>query len=75
VARPRLLAALLLLAACTGTKARLLRAACEAGDANACDLVAARLLLGEDGPRDETGAASFSARARDLRLQACAVAP
>jgi biopolymer transport protein ExbD len=62
---------LLVLAACQ-SKARIFRAGCDADDADACEVVAARLLLGEDGPHDEAGAAVYGKRAHDLRLKACA---
>lgn len=49
-----------------------LRAACDAGSADACAVVAARLMIGTDGKPDEAEAAKFFKREMELRAKACA---
>lgn len=61
----------LALIACT-SKRPALDAACAAGSADACEIVAARLLVGTDGPPDEVQAAVYGKRAFDMRMKACA---
>lgn len=45
--------------------------ACEGGDADACELMAARHFLGEGVPRDESLGAMLTGRAAQLRYTAC----
>jgi biopolymer transport protein ExbD len=61
----------LALAGCR-SKSPTFRAACAVGSADACEILSARLLLGEDGPPDEAEAATFGKRAYEIRLKACA---
>ncbi|MFT3766466.1 MAG: biopolymer transporter ExbD [Minicystis sp.] len=49
-----------------------LRAACEAGSADACSIVAARLMAGTEGKPDEEEATKFWKREVELRSKACA---
>src|SRR5687767_3068127 len=57
--------------ACSSSRAAILGAACDGGDANACEVLAAMHLLGEGAPKDEAKAAGFSRRAMTLRSKAC----
>lgn len=50
----------------------MLRAACSAGQADACAVIAARLLLGTEGQANEAQAATFFKRELQLRTAACA---
>jgi biopolymer transport protein ExbD len=67
------LAPLLALSALIGCspKAAAALAACEGGDADACEIVAARYFLGEGVPRDENMGGLFTGRAAQLRGAAC----
>jgi biopolymer transport protein ExbD len=67
-----LAAALALTLAACRSDTPFVRAACEAGDAHACEVVAARLLLGTEGKPDEAEAARFHKRSYELHLKACA---
>jgi biopolymer transport protein ExbD len=69
-----LVAALALSVALPGctSKAAIFQAACDARDADACEIMAARLLLGTDGPADPLGSSKLGARAWELRTKACA---
>jgi biopolymer transport protein ExbD len=72
VLRPHHALALSLTLTACASKTPALRAACAAGSADACEIVAARLLVGTDGPPDEAEAATFGKRAFDMRMKACA---
>jgi biopolymer transport protein ExbD len=48
-----------------------LGAACDAGSADACEVLAARHLLGEGAPKDEAKAVELGRRVLELRTKAC----
>jgi biopolymer transport protein ExbD len=58
-------------AACSSTRAAAIEAACDGGDANACEVLAAMHLLGEGVPKDEARASGLHRRVMTLRSKAC----
>jgi len=58
-------------AACSSTRAAAIEAACESGDANACEVLAAMYLLGEGVAKDEARASGLHRRVMTLRSKAC----
>lgn len=57
--------------ACSTSPAAAVSAACEAGDANACEVLAAMYLLGKDVEKDEAKASGLHRRVMTLRSKAC----
>ncbi|NUQ77664.1 MAG: biopolymer transporter ExbD [Polyangiaceae bacterium] len=56
---------------CSTSRTVAIEAACEAGDANACEVLAAMYLLGKDVEKDEAKASGLHRRVMALRSKAC----
>jgi biopolymer transport protein ExbD len=58
-------------ASCSSSRAAVLEATCDGGDAGACEVLAAMYLLGEGVPKDEAKASGLHRRVMTLRSKAC----